>query len=234
MGIYGDEYLAHSAGFADGRLIGTARGVVAGRRQGYNEGYNDGFDDGKRKGWEDAVLKANIQIDAANEEIAKLRLQLKDQKLKAAIVESVSTVAGNAARRAQEQRDLEVAQRDQLQREQAQSLRAEHEQMHKAFLGVISIATPMMKVFAKLPLDEKEELIKEYGKLAIQLQSAGYIDNNRYPHNQLLIKRYAPIVTQVLSEAAEKIRQKRAWRKQQEEYQGKCGAARLPIVTEGT
>jgi len=231
-GRFGNEYLAESVGFATGRAHGIAKGAAAGWQKGYDLGYKDGHNDGYNKGWSKGnidgqnkvVAEANPLFVEKNDLIANLQAQLDALK-----------IVLKRKNEEHEQTHVEALQLGQLQQEQAKSLRAEYEQVHMAFLGLVAIATPLMNVFAKLPLEEKERLMDgEYGKLAVQLQSREYINANRFPHNQPLIVKYMPIASQVFNQAGKQIQAERAWRKQQEEYQEKFGAERPSAVAEGT
>lgn len=181
MSVYQNSYLAESVGYANGH----ANGRAAGRDAGYAQG------------WDDAVHKANQVIDQRDATINDLLAK------NSGLVEQNNELwAANNRLGAQHK----IHERDALlHQEQAQSLRAEYEKMHLAFLGVVSIAQPILKVFARLPVDEKKSLVSEYGKIAYSLQTPEYVEANEFPHNQPLIKNYLPMAAQVIEHAIEQV-----------------------------
>lgn len=97
-----------------------------------------------------------------------------------------------------------------LQHEQAQSVRADYEAMHKAFLGVVALATPAMRHVALQPLAERDQFITTYCENSIKLQGQDYVREHRFPHNQPLVKQYLPIAHSVVSETIAQIKRQRA------------------------
>lgn len=97
-----------------------------------------------------------------------------------------------------------------LQQEQAQSLRADYEGMHKAFLGVVAIATPAIKIVAHQPLAVRDTFISEYGDNAYKLQGREYVTAHRFPHNQPLVKQYFSIGHHVINETIAQIKKQQA------------------------
>lgn len=158
---------------------------------GYNNGHANGVADGilvgrqqgHTEGWNAATIHANSVIAQRDAEIE--RIYGANQRLGA--------------------ENAQLKQMLQLQQEQAQTLRAQYEDMFKAFLGVVAIATPAMKVIAKLPVAEKEMVVLQYGDEAVKQQSKSYVDEHSFPHKQPLIKQYMPISYQVINNAINEI-----------------------------
>ena len=158
---------------------------------GYNNGHANGMADGVlagrkhgyTEGWNAATIHANGVIAQRDAEIE--RIYGANQRLGA--------------------ENAELKQMLQLQQEQAQALRAQYEDMFKAFLGAASIATPAMKIIAKMPIAEKNAFVFQYGDMAIELQSQDYVNKNHYPHNQPMIKKYMPAASQVINQAIKDI-----------------------------
>lgn len=150
---------------------GFATGHTAGIAAGYEAGESNGYTDG----WNDAIGEANALIAKKNRLLDNLEAQ-RDR-----------LVQENAQLRGQLQ----------LQQEQAQSLRVEYEAMFKAFLGVVAIARPAMKVVAKQSLEDRTDVYYGYAREAQALQSEAYVLANRFPAKQPLIKKYLPIADQV-------------------------------------
>lgn len=163
---------------------------------GYNNGHANGMADGiavgrehgYTQGWNEATTHANGVIAERNQLID--RLYGANERLGA--------------------ENIQLKQQLQLQQEQVQALRAEHEGVFKAFLGVVSIAHPAMKVVAKLPLAERAEVFNQFCDHAIQLQSRDYVVQNKYPSSQSLILKYLPIANQVFNQTHKQLQQQEA------------------------
>lgn len=82
--------------------------------------------------------------------------------------------------------------------------------MFKAFLGVVAIAHPAMKVVAKLPLPRGQRSLTSSAIETIQLQSREYVAQNKYPSSQPLILKYLPIANQVFNQTHKQLQQQEA------------------------
>ena len=190
MSRYENSYLAESVGYNNGHANGMADGVAVGREHGYTQG------------WNEATIHANGVIDERNQLID--RLYGANERLGA---ENRRLIPENEMLREENE---QLKQQLQLQQEQAQALRAEYEAMFKAFLGVVAIAHPAMKVVAKLPLSERAEVFDQFCDQAIQLQSREYVAQNKYPSSQPLILKYLPIANQVFNQTHKQLQQQEA------------------------
>ena len=103
--------------------------------------------------------------------------------------------------------NAQLRQHIQLQQEQAQALRADYEGMRMAFLGAVSVAFPAMKAVAKLPVQERNDVLYQYGRKAVELQSKEYVLANSFPHEQPLVQKYLPIANQVFAQTYAQMRQ---------------------------
>lgn len=184
MGRFGNEYLAESVGYNNGHANGMADGIAVGREHGYTQG------------WNEATIHGNKVIAERDQEIERLVSEI--NKANAFIKE----LQNEKLRRETIERALE----DGLQAT-VQSLRIEHEEMLKAFLGVVAIARPAMNAVAKLSLQERGQIFYEYGEEAVKLQTREYVVANRFPHNQLLIHQYLPIAYQVFGQTYKQLQQ---------------------------
>jgi len=194
MGRFGNEYLAESVGYNNGHANGMADGIAVGREHGYTQG------------WNEATIHANSVIDERNQEIERLESEIHKgnayiKELRAALEKS---------QRIGEQYHVE---RDELGvetarlKQQAQSLRAEHEVMFKAFLGAVSIARPAMRAVSKLPLQERSQIYYQYAEEAVDLQSLEYVQKNQLPDKQPLLLKYLPIANQVINQTRKQLHQ---------------------------
>ncbi len=165
---------------------GFATGHTAGIATGYKAGKSSGYTDG----WNDAIGEANALIAKKNLLLDNLEAQ--------------------RDRLAQE--NAQLRNHLQLQQEQAQALRAEYEAMFKAFLGVVAIARPAMKVVAKQSLEDRSTVFYDYGDEAVALQSREYVRSNRFPDNQPLIKKYLPIAKSVFDQTYFQLKENNALR----------------------
>lgn len=159
---------------------------------GYNNGHANGhalgLEQGYTSGWNAATIHSENVIAERDGVIARLH----------------DSNAHLQHQLAQMQQHLE------LQHEQAQSLRADYEGMHKAFLGVVALATPAMRIVALQPLAERDQFVAQYGDNAIKLQGQEYVSAHRFPHNQPLVKQYLPIAHHVLNETIAQIKRQQA------------------------
>ena len=165
---------------------GFATGHTAGIAAGYEAGESNGYTDG----WNDAIGEANALIAKKNRLLDNLEAQ--------------------RDRLAQE--NAQLRNHLQLQQEQAQALRAEYEAMFKAFLGVVAIARPAMKAVAKMPLEDRSDVMHDYAHEAQTLQTEEYVKANRFPAKQSLIKKYLPIADNVFHSTFEKLKENNALR----------------------
>lgn len=167
--------------------------------------------------------EANKRLAAENSEFYEANKRLAEENAK--VYEANKGLAAENARLKQKINDLydankglaaesaentQLKQHIQLQQEQAQSLRAEYEEMFKAFLGVVAIARPAMNAVAKLPFEERAEVLDKFLDHAIELQTREYVDKNRYPSSQPLILKYLPIARQVFDQTHRQIQQQKA------------------------
>lgn len=159
---------------------------------GYNNGHALGHVQGQEQG----------QIDGWNQAVEHLTPVIADRD--ATIQRLLDANAQLEHQLAQQQQYLE------LQHEQAQSVRADYEAMHKAFLGVIALATPAMRYVALQPLAERDQFFTTYCENSIKLQGQDYVRDHRFPHNQPLVKQYLPIAHSVVSETIAQIKRQRA------------------------
>ena len=169
-----DPYLAESIGFASGR------------RRGMEAGYH--------AAWDEAEAQANAIIAQKNAEIARLTAELgRANQHIAQGKERLDSVKANFA-------EWRVAY-DELE-EQYNIQRGAYENLFKSFLGVVAMAQPAIKAVARLPFAQRDEVLNEYDKVAVDLLSADYIQANRFPHNQPLIKKHLPIGHSVYTQIA--------------------------------
>lgn len=165
--------------FQDPRLAESV-----GYNTGHAHGHALGLEQGYTNGWNAATIHSENVIAERDGVIARLH----------------DSNAHLQHQLAQMQQHLE------LQHEQAQSLRADYDGMHKAFLGVVAIATPAMKIVAHQPLEDRHTFIKDYGDNAYKLQGRDYVTAHRFPHNQPLVKQYLSIGHHVIDQTIEQVR----------------------------
>lgn len=159
---------------------------------GYNNGHALGHVQGQQQG----------QIDGWNQAVDHFTPILADRD---------ATIQRLLDANAQLQYQLEQQQQYlELQHEQAQSVRADYETMHKSFLGVVALATPAMRYVALQPLAEREQFFSTYCENSIKLQGQDYVREHRFPHNQPLVRKYLPIAQSVVSETVAQIKRQRA------------------------
>lgn len=172
-----DPYLAESIGHSIGRRRGEAAGYDA--------------------GWDDAVLQANQIIAQKDRELQELRQQVEFNN------ENIN-LANTWLREGRlnvERLNREI----ELLRETSANQRQEYEHLFHSFLGVVAIAHPAIKAVAALPFDQRRDILDEYGKIAIQLLGVDYINGNRFPHNQALIKQHLPIAHGVYTQISKEV-----------------------------
>ena len=162
----------------DNSYLAESVGYNNGHARGLEAGIEIGLEDGYTRGWNEATVLGNQAV--AEREATIDKLYSANERL--------------AAENAQ------LRQHIQLQQEQAHALRADYEGMRMAFLGAVSIAFPAMKAVAKLPLQERNDVLYQYGRQAFELQSKEYVVANRFPHDQPLVRKYLPIAHQVFSQ----------------------------------
>jgi len=144
---------------------GHALGCAQGMEAGYTNGWNEATTIGNRVISERDRFIQNLQAANASLEDANARLGAENAQLRQLL---------------------------ELQQEQSHSVRADYENMHKAFLGVVAIAGPAMQVVARQPLSVRDAFLTHYGDEAYRLQGSEYVAANRWPHNQPLVKQYLP------------------------------------------
>lgn len=160
-------------------------GYNNGHARGLDVGINLGMENGYTRGWNEATVLGNAAVAERDATIDKL----------------YSANERLAAENAQ------LRQHIQLQQEQAQALRADYEGMRMAFLGAVSVAFPAMKAVAKLPVQERNDVLYQYGRKAVELQSKEYVLANSFPHEQPLVQKYLPIANQVFAQTYAQMRQ---------------------------
>ena len=170
--------------FADPYLAESV-GYNSGHAHGLDAGIGIGLESGYTRGWNEATVIGNAAV--AERDAAIDKLHSVNERL--------------AAENAQ------LRQHIQLQQEQAQALRADYEGMRMAFLGAVSVAFPAMKAVAKLPVQERNDVLYQYGRKAVELQSKEYVLANSFPHEQPLVQKYLPIANQVFAQTYAQMRQ---------------------------
>lgn len=172
---------------------------------GYNTGHALGIAQGRMQAATRAAQARSQVVREANDIIAN----------KNAIIEDLTAKNANLAAQ-----NANLRSRLELQQEQAVSLRADYENMYKAFVGAVAIGNPAIKGAIKLMnYEQKMEMAREFVVLSEYWQTPEYVRENGLPTRQPLIKQYMPDAVKIFIGIRDEMRQRKARAKAEAEVE---------------